>query len=175
MQRRFELSFLTNSQVAQPNTPATFTLVLRNLGNTTTTYLLSLEGLSPGLTGQFSQDQVTLAPGEVTTAITVTLTPDPTADLTALGFRVRSDGRGGARRDRDRDGHLHGAGRVRLRGFGDDRPDLRQHPAEQVHVTARVLNAVNREQTARATFVVRDAANQVVFTSQPVDVTLGVS
>ena len=170
---RFQLSFVTNSQVAQPNTPATFTLVLRNLGNTPTTYVLSLEGLSPGLTGQFNQGQITLAPGAVSTAITVTLTPDATADITALSFRVRATAQEAAGVTATATGSFTARAEfVSVISVTTDPTFI--NAGGQVHVSARVLNAVNREQTARATFVVHDAANQVVFTSQPVNVTLGV-
>ncbi len=170
---RFELSFVTNSQVAQPNTPATFTLVLRNLGNTPTTYLLSLEGLSPGLTGQFNQSQILLAPGAVSTAITVTLTPDATADITALSFRVRATAQEAAGVTATATGTFTARAEfVSVISVTTDPAFI--NPGGQVHVTARVLNAVNREQTARATYIVHNAANQVVFTSQPVNVTLGV-
>lgn len=171
---RFELSFLTNSQVAQPNTPATFGLTLRNLGSQTTTYVFSLEGLSPGLSGQFSQDRITLAPGEVTTAINVTLTPDAMADFTApLSFLVRAT----AEEAPGVTGTASGTFTTRdefvsIVSVNTDPPFI--DPGGTVNVSARVLNAVNREQAVSATFVVRDASGQVVFTSAPVSVTLGV-
>src|SRR5262249_9803490 len=47
-------------------------------------------------------------------------------------------------------------------------------PGGPVDVSARVLNAVNRQQQALASFAVADASGNVVFTSAPVPLTLTV-
>ena len=48
------------------------------------------------------------------------------------------------------------------------------NPGGQLDVSARILNAVNKQQQAEVSYTVTDANNNVIFTSQPVTTTLNV-
>lgn len=170
---RVELAFLNNGLVAQPQTPATFGLLIRNTGSQTTTYDLSLEDLPPGLTGILSHDSITLAPGEATTFVTATMTPDATVDFAALSFVVRATAREAPELTATAQGTFTARSEfVSVVSVTTDPPFV--EPGGVVQVWARVLNAVNREQVVNIAFTVEDEAGQVVFTSGPVEFTLGV-
>jgi uncharacterized membrane protein/transglutaminase-like putative cysteine protease len=172
-EHRLELSIPENNQVAQPLSPATFGILLRNTGTETTTYLLSLESLSPGLKGTLSQDTVTLAPGAFISSLTATLTPDAAADITALSFVVRATAQDAPAISATATGLFTArAAFVSVVSVATDPAFV--NPGGTVNVSARVLNAVNREQQALASFVVKSSTGQTVFTSQAVPLTLGV-
>ncbi|SIO57707.1 LVIVD repeat-containing protein [Singulisphaera sp. GP187] len=173
IKHRFELSFVTNSQVAQPQSPSTFSLLLRNLGTETTTYLLSLPGLPADVTGSLSQTSITLAPGAFTTSLQVTLTPTSTTQLAPLSFVVQASAQGAPEISGTATGSLTARSEfVSVVSVSTDPPFV--DPGGTVKVSTRVLNAVNREQQALASFVVKNAGGQTVFNSQAVPVTLGV-
>lgn len=170
---RPELSFIQNNLVAQPQTPATFGIFLRNTGTETTTYLLSLEGLPAGLSGALSQTTVALAPGAFITTLTATLTPDATADFTSLSFIVRATAQGSPEISATTTGLFTARAEfVSVVSVSTDPPFI--NPGGTVNVSARVLNAVNREQQALASFTLKNSNGQTVSTSSAVPVTLGV-
>ncbi|MDG3004921.1 Ig-like domain repeat protein [Paludisphaera mucosa] len=168
-----ELTLLPSNQVAQPQTPSTFAVLVHNIGTEATTYTLSVAGLPAGVDALLSQVSVSLAPGAFAT-LTLTLTPTSTTDLSPFGFTVAATIAGSTPAiGRSVAGAL-GVRRefVSVVSVTPDRSFV--NPGEAVNVAARVLNAVNRTQAARASFQVIDAGGQVVRTSTPVDLTLGV-
>lgn len=174
---RFDLSLPTNTAVAQPQVPATFNILLRNVGTQTTTYDLTVTGLPAGVTAAFSQDSVTLDPGQSTFTLgnpnlTVTLTPGA-GEIAAFGFEVRATARPAPAITRTAAGSFT-ARREFVSVVAVTPAPAFIDPGGQVTVSARVLNAVNREQQATVRFVVTDAGGAVVFTSSPTTTTLGV-
>lgn len=170
---KFTLSFLSNNLTAQPGSPATFAVLLQNTGTEATTIDLALEDLSPGLTGDLSQQTVALAPGEANTSIYVTITPSASVDFSSLGFVLR----GTAQEAPDVTAAVQGtlAARrefVSVVSVAADPPFT--EPGALVNVSARVLNAVNRVRTARASFSIVSPSSQTLFTSPSVNVGLGI-
>ena len=99
----FTLAFASgNSEVAQPQVPATFQVVLQNTGSQTTTYNVSLSALPAGVTGSLSTSSVTLGPGQSTgsggiPALTATLTSTSTTALAPFNFMVTATAQGARR------------------------------------------------------------------------------
>ncbi len=175
----FTLSLLTNSQVAQPQVPATFQLVLQNTGSQTTTYDLGISGLPSGVTAAFSKLSITLGPGQVTPGstgvpdVTLTLTPTSTTEEAAFSFTVSATARGASEITRSATGALTARSQLVQVVSVTPSPTF-TNPGGQVDVSARILNAVNKEQQAQVSYTVTDANNNVIFTSQPVSTTLNV-
>jgi transglutaminase-like putative cysteine protease/uncharacterized membrane protein len=175
---RFELSLLTNTQVIQPQTPASFQLVLRNTGTRTTTYTFAFDNLPAGFTGTFSQPSITLAPGEVTPALGIasvfaTVTPQSTTELAPTNVVIRVTAQEAPGVTQTAVAALTARAEVvSVVAVTTDPPFT--NPGPDVAVSARLLNAVNRVRAARASFEVRNAANAVVFTSPTTDVALSV-
>ena len=100
----FEMALDPNRAEALPDTPVDFGIYIKNTGNETTTYTLTLSPLPAGITGSLSQASVTLAPGwSVDPGTTgthilpldlfVTLT-QPVDELTAFEFTVTAQAQG---------------------------------------------------------------------------------
>ncbi|MBX9622479.1 MAG: hypothetical protein K2X82_01560, partial [Gemmataceae bacterium] len=175
---RFTIGFERNSQVGRPQVGAEYRLVLQNTGAATTTYDLAVTGLPAGVTTAFSQTSITLDPGQVTPGagvptVTLTLTSTSATDLVPFGFTVTATARGAARVARSAAGEFTVRDAlVRVPVVATDPPFT--DPGGTVRVTARILNAVNKQQDARASFTVTAPGGAVVFTSTPVAVTLNV-
>lgn len=173
----FEILLLPSSALAQPQTTVQLELVLRNHGSQSSTYALSVEGLPPGVTASFSQPTVTLAPGDViprqgATSVFLSLTPTSTTELLPASFRVRATVQQAPTVQRVATGSL--SVRDEQVSVIDVTPTPSfTDPGGQVAVAARVLNAVNRARSALASYTVRDAAGQVVFTSNTTPLALG--
>ena len=174
----FTLSFITNSQIGQPQVGTTYQLVLQNSGSQTTAYDIGISGLPSGVTGSLSQSTITLRTGQVTpgssgvTELLVTITSTSATELspfnftvtaTALGaseltqaivgsFTVAAARAGDVRRNQP---HVHQPRRPGRR-FGPD-PQCRQPAA-----------------AGQVSYTVTDASNNVIFTSQPVTTTVDV-
>ena len=169
---RFTIGFERNSQVGRPQVPTEYRLVLQNTGAATTTYDLAVSGLPAGVTAAFSADAVTLDPGQVAQP-TLTLTSTSTTELSPFTFTVTATARGAAGITRSAEGAFTVRDAlVQVTAVTTDPPFT--DPGGTVRVTARVLNAVNKQQEARASFTVTAPGGAVVFTSNPVPVTLTV-
>jgi uncharacterized membrane protein len=167
-----------NSQVAQPQTPTMFPILLQNSGTETTTYNLSLGALPDGVTGSLSQVSITLAPGQSTVGgaaptLFAMLTQTSTTHLAAFSFDVIVSAAGAPEISRTATGAFTARAEIVSVVSVDTDPPFTD-PGGQVTVSARVLNAVNQEREALASYVVTDPSGQVVFTSQPVTATFGV-
>jgi uncharacterized membrane protein len=176
-EHRFTLALSPNSAVAQPQTPVYYNVALRNTGTETTTYDFSIFNQPAGLKFTFNQPSITLAPGQainggpdgVTLAVTETGN-----NLIAAGFNVNvvAEGTGDAI-------SLSAPGTVTLRPAFVSVPEVDAtpsftEPGSPVDVSAKVLNAVNQQEQARASFTVADANGNVVFTSASMPLTLTV-
>ncbi|WP_165074533.1 Ig-like domain repeat protein [Paludisphaera rhizosphaerae] len=172
-QGNVDLSFVNSSQVAQPQSPSVFTILVHNIGTATTTYDLAVLGLPADVASLFSQTSVTLAPDAFAT-VTLTLTPNSTSELSPFQFSVSATIDGSTPPiSRTAVGSMSVRKEfVSVVSVTGDRSFAT--PGQSVEVTARVLNAVNRLQTARAVLQLINSSGQVVFTSSPVDVTLDV-
>jgi uncharacterized repeat protein (TIGR01451 family) len=175
----FTLSFVNNSQIAQPQVGTPFQLVLQNTGTATTTYDLSISGLPSGVTAAFSQPSITLDPGQVSPGssgvpdLFVTLTSTSTTDLPAFNFTVTARAHDATEISESATGSL--AARAALIQVASVTPSPTfTNPGGQVDVSAKILNAVNKQQQAKVSYVVKDASNTVLFTSTPVTTTLNV-
>ena len=177
----FMFTLDTNTVTLLPGAPARFPVSIRNTGSLPTTYSLTVGSVPAGLTGRFVRNgntitSVTLQPGEAlvggpnaitleftatgnelfATAVSATAVPDLATEL------VRQvEGSLTVRREF-----------VQVSSVGTNPPFT--NAGGQVAVSARLLNAVNRQQTASVSFVVKDPAGAVIFTSNPTAVTLTV-
>ena len=175
----FTLALVNNSQVAQPLSPATFQLVLQNTGTRTTTYDLSVSGLPAGVTASLSQNKVTLKPGEVTPGtagvpdVTVSLTNPSTTDLSPFSFQITATAKGAPEITQSTTGSLTTRAALVQVVSVTANPTFTD-PGGKVDVSARVLNAVNKEQSAEVSYKVSDPTGKVIFTSTPVSIALHV-
>jgi uncharacterized membrane protein len=169
----FEIFLTPNSQAAVPLVPREFGVVVQNIGTESSTYNVAVSGLPAGITAQFSAPSATLAPGAFAN-LTLTLTQTTTNELLAFDFSVDVSIAGATPAIvKSAVGTLETRNEfVSVVSVDADLPFV--DPGESVDISARVLNAVNRVQQARARYEVRNPAGSVVFTSAPVDVTLGV-
>lgn len=168
----FELFLLPNSQVAQPQVPTQYELLIHHIGGVTPgTFNISLSGLPASVIGDLSETQVTLNRDEFATVI-VTLTQDSPEELLAFNFRVDVSVEGFPEIAKSVTGSL--AARDEFVSVVSVRAEPTFTDAGgQVDVSARVLNAVNRAQQAEASFLVKDANGQPIGpASAPVDVAL---
>ena len=169
----FEVFLAPNSQVAQPLVPREFVVKLHNIGTETTTYDLDISGLPGDVTAQFGETSVTLA-RDGFADVTLTLTQTTTAELLAFSFTVDVSIAGvtpavaksaaGSLRTRNEF--------VSVTSVDVDPPFV--NAGEQVNLSARLLNTVNRRQNASVSFTVFDPGGAAVFTSTPVPVQLTV-
>lgn len=178
VQHGFQLSLLNNAQVARPQNPVDFQLVLRNTGTLTTTYSFAFDSVPTGFEASFSQPSITLAPGEVSpglgiAAVIATLTSQSTAELAAANVPIRVTAREAPSVTRVVMASLTARREfVSVVSVSSDPPFT--EPGSTVNISTRVLNAVNELQTARASFEIRDSNQDLVFMSANVDVMLGV-
>jgi len=175
----FTLTLLGNSQVGQPQVATTYGIVVQNTGSQTATYDLSLSGVPSGVTASLSQTSVTLAPGQATsvtggvTNLSVTITSNSTTELDAFTFTVHATAEEATEISRTTTGSY--TARNALVQVVSVTPDPAfTDPGGQVDVSAQILNAVNQQQQAEVSYTVTDPQGNVVFTSQPVAVTLSV-
>jgi uncharacterized membrane protein len=172
----FTVQLSPNSAVAQPQAPVYYNVVLRNTGTQTTTYDLSVSNLPAGVRGTFSRPSITLAPGQAVDGGPdgVTLAVTETGDsLIAAGFNVTATAEGAG------EIQLSTPGTVTLRPAFVSVPEVDatpsfSEPGGPVDVSAKVLNAVNQQEQALASYTVAGADGNVVFTSRPVPLTLAV-
>ncbi len=175
----FTLSLPANSQVVQPQVPASFTIVLQNIGNASTTYDLSLSDLPAGVTGTLSPSSITLGPGQVTPGssgvpeVTVTLTSTSATSLAPFSFTVTATAEGALELTQSIAGSLQA--RTAFVEVTSVTPNPAfTNPGGQVDVSARLLNAVNMQQQAEVSYTVTDASGDTLFSSPPVSTTLNV-
>ncbi len=175
----FTLGFVADSQVAQPQVGTQFQLVLQNTGTATTTYDLSVSGLPSGVNAVFSQPSITLDPGQVTPGsggvpdVFVTLTSTSATDLPAFNFIVTATAHDATEITESATGSL--AARAAFVQVVSVTPNPTfTNPGGQVDVSARILNAVNKQQQAKVSYTVKNSNNTVIFISSPVTTTLNV-
>lgn len=171
-QHNFTLALTPNSQVVQPQAPARFQAAIQNTGTQATTYDLSLAGLPAAVTGVLGQPTVTLDPGQGA-FLAVTLTSTSASALDAFTFTLNAVAEGAPAIQQSV------AGALAARGALVQVASVTTNPAftpagGQVGVSARILNAVNRQQAAKVSYTVADAGGHVLFTSTPVATTLNV-
>lgn len=164
------LSLDNSTATALPGAPAGFVLDLRNVGIQTTTYDLSVSGLPAGVTAVFKQNgntvtSVTAQPGEElhggANGVTLLLTQTGSS-LIATGFTVTATPQGAAEIAEIVQGTLT----VRdsfVNVTAVDATPAFTSAGNMVHVTAKVLNAVNAPRNALATCVVTDSSNATKF------------
>jgi transglutaminase-like putative cysteine protease/uncharacterized membrane protein len=174
----FSFSFLANSQVGRPQLATTYQLFLQNTGNQTTTYDLVLGPLPAGVTGTLSQSTITLEPGQVTPGsgvptLIVTITSTSTTELSPFSFTVSASPQGVPQVSQTITGQFTVRQNfVQVTSVATD-PAF-TNPGGQVEVSARILNAVNKQQDALVSYTVKDAGGTVIFTSPAVSATLNV-
>jgi uncharacterized membrane protein len=168
----FEVFLLPNTQVAQPQTPAPFDLRLHNIGTETTTYTVSLSGLPPGVMGGLSEATVTLDHDE-SSDVSVTITQPDGAELRAFDFRVTVSVVGASEISKTATGAF--SARREFLSVVDvtSRPPFTE-PGGRVDISARLLNAVNRQQDVLVSYTVSTLGGQQVFSSNPVPARLTV-
>jgi uncharacterized repeat protein (TIGR01451 family) len=168
---------------AQPQTPAVFTITLKNTGNATTTYDLRVAGLPANVTPTFSQPSVTLNPGAQTAAsganaLTLTLTETGntlvpanfTVIATAEGAKEITNGAQGALTLRDTF--------LQVATVTSNPPFVAPGAtgnAAHVDVSAKVQSVVNQPQADTVSYVVQDPTGKTVFTSTPVPLSLTIT
>lgn len=174
---RFEASLEPNSQASVPQSPVTFSLLLRNTGTETTTYDLEIEGLPAGVTQQLGQTSVTLAPGQATFDtlagnVLVTLTQTSTTALRPVDFGVRVTPQPAPEITRIVNGTLTVRPEIVSITAVTATPPFTA-AGGSVTVDVRVLNAVNATRDGTVALVVKDPAGQPVLTaSRPLALTL---
>lgn len=168
----FNAFLLPNSQVAQPQTPATFALRLHNIGSDTTTYNLSLSALPAGVVGNLSQSSVNLA-RDAQASINVTLTPTSATQVQPVHFGVQVSVADVPQINRTVQGALTVRSEfVSVVEVSAAPPFV--DPGTPTSITTRLLNAVNQERQAQVSYSVKNPSGQVVFTSPPIPITLTV-
>jgi len=172
----FELFLGPSSQPAQPAVPREFSLRIRNIGTQTTTYDLSIVDLPADVVGNVSDTSVELARGEVANVV-VTLTQTTLDERLAFEFHVEAAIAGASPAI-----SKSVVGSLRTRDAFVSVTDIELSPpfvdpGQAVDITARLLNAVNRQQTGSAFFSVADSSGVEVFSSaaSPAAVALGVT
>ncbi|MHB8969759.1 MAG: dockerin type I domain-containing protein [Pirellulaceae bacterium] len=172
----FTFSLATNVVTALPDVPARFPILLENKGTEPTTFDLSIGSLPFGMTAAFDQATISLQPGEridggpgdpalnlsftgsslFPAGFTVFVTPQE-----APGLAARTSGSVAVRSE-----FVQVAAVIPAPAF--------TQPGGSVSITARILNAVNREQAAWVSYRVTDSNGATLFTSAAQSVTLGV-
>lgn len=169
----FTLFLTPNAQVAQPQVPARFELLLHHIGLSEATYDIELAGVPAGVSVDVSDGQVTLDRDDFATVV-IMLTPTSPDELPAFDFSIDVSVNGLSEVSKSVSGSLTARREyVSIVSVTAEPPFT--DAGGVIDVSARLLNAVNREQQARASFVVRDSLGQPVGTpSTPVDVALTV-
>ena len=169
-----EVSLIPNSLVAQPGVAQHLGVLVHNVGDQPTAYDLSLLGLPTGVNGDFSQTSITLDPGQYSNGLFATLTQTNPDELQAFEFQVIATAAGFPTVSKS------APGTMRARAETVSVVSVAASPAfadtgSRIAVSARVLNAVNRQQDALASFEVRDPNGNRVFTSPSVSFALSVA
>ncbi|HKI37475.1 MAG TPA: hypothetical protein VKA46_36810 [Gemmataceae bacterium] len=172
----FSLSLSPNSALALPTTPSQVVLLLGNNGNATTTYDISISGLPANVTAAFAP-KVTMLPDQILggvsqASIPITLT-ETGGSLFPTSFTVTVTPEGAP------DIAQSVTGTLTVRPTFVDVTQVVVNPtlAKQgtpVDVVARLLNSINQQQQALASYTVTDSGGHVVFTSTAVPLTLNV-
>jgi len=170
----FELFLNPNSQVAQPEVPIQYELRIHHIGGVSAgTYNIGLSGLPPTVVADLSDTQVTLNRDEFA-SVFVTLTQDSAEELLAFSFSVDVSVEGFPEIAKSVVGSLAARDEIVSIVSVEATPPFAD-AGGVVEVSARVLNAVNRQQSAKASFVVKDGSGvEVRPPSAPVDVALTV-
>jgi uncharacterized membrane protein len=161
VRHRFTARLEPNSQVASPQVPVSFLLSLQNAGTEGTTYELSVEGLPPGVTGQPSVPSVTLAPGEVSSNLFVTLTQTSTAAVVPVGFDVRISPASAPELSRIVSGSLTARSEIVSVVNVTATPPFGAAGTTRA-LAARLLNAVNQVRQGSVDFAVKGPTGAVV-------------
>ncbi len=176
----FTLTLAPNSAIALPNTSSDFEVLLQNNGSQAATYDLGVTGLPSNVTAVFTQNgnpvtSVTLQPGQQlggTGGIILALS-ETGGSLFPAGFSVTAT----AEAAQEITSSVAGTLTVRPDFVAVSEVDASPpftEPGSPVDVTAKVLNAVNQQQQAQASYTVTGPTGSVVFTSTPVPLTLTV-
>ena len=161
------------SRLAQPGQPAVFDVLLHNVGTGAATYDLAAGLVPAGVTPMLSQASVALAPDAFSAGITLTLTQNAAEVLVAGAFRVDVSPQGFPGIVTSAHGSL--LAREDFVSVVAVTPDPAFVDAgDLVGVSARLLNAVNREQPALVSYRVLDPGDVEVFASVAVGTTLTV-
>ena len=161
------------SRLAQPGQPAVFDVLLHNVGTEAATYDLAAGLVPAGVTPMLSQASVVLAPDAFSAGITLTLNQNTAEVLVAGAFRVDASPQGFPGVVTSAHGSL--LAREDFVSVVAVTPDPAFVDAgESVGVSARLLNAVNREQPALVSYRVLDPGDIEVFASVAVGTTLTV-
>jgi uncharacterized membrane protein len=171
----FTLSLASNQALALPGAATLFTVQLENTGTETTTYDFSVSGLPAGVTAQFSQPSITLAPGQSipqgTTTVTLSLTQSGTS-LVGGGFTVTATAEGAPETTLSTQGQLTLLGESLAVPVVTVTPPFSQ-PGGRVDVTAKIQSVVNEPHTLTASFTVTDPSGNVIYTdANPISVPL---
>ncbi|MGE3818073.1 MAG: Ig-like domain repeat protein [Isosphaeraceae bacterium] len=175
---RFDLSLVSSTQVVGPLATAEYELVIQNTGTATTTYAFAFENLPAGFDASFSDQTITLAPGEVVPTIGASgvlarITPLAGTAIAPTGFTIRVTAQEAPAISRTVDASLTARDEIlSVISVGANPPFA--DPGTSIAVSARVLNAVNSERVVLTSFEVLDGAGNPVFVSTPVEVTLGI-
>ncbi|MCC6420670.1 MAG: hypothetical protein IT429_20725, partial [Gemmataceae bacterium] len=169
----FTVDLFPDSGIAQPLLPVNYAIQVQNTGTEATTYNLDVSGLPASVSRQFNTTSLTIAPGQIGAAI-LTLTQTSNTELLTFAFNVNVSVAGvtpeirkstigtmQARRE-----HVSVTDVIATPPFGN--------PGTNVAVSAKILNAVNRRQDVRVSFLVRNPSGQQVFASTAVAATLTV-
>ncbi len=176
VQHGFTFGLATTVVTALPGSPARFPILLRNTGTEATTFDLSIAGPLPsGVTAAFDRDSITLQPGEALDGgpdgVFLNLTFTGT-ELFPTSFTVQAAAQTMSGLYREARGAVAVRAEFIQVAAVTVSPTFTE-PGGNVAVSARILNAVNREQTALVSYVVTDASGTAVFTSSAQPVTLG--
>jgi uncharacterized membrane protein len=178
----FTVRLSPNSALALPSTPTNLGLVLQNNGSQATTYDLGVSGLPGNVTAVFTQNgqpiqRVTLQPGQalsgVLSGVILQLT-ETGGSLFPTGFTVTVTPEGAPELAQSVPGTLTVRPTFITVSQVDANPATVTTPGTPVDVTAHLLNSVNQQQQARASYTVTDPGGRVVFTSTPVPLTITV-
>jgi len=170
----FELS--PNTALATPNQAVQFPIALQNLSTTTNTYNLSLGALPGGVNGSLSQPSVTLGPGQsipVPNALnnpSVSITP---TTGTALQFSVTASINGVAGSGQTAYGTLTARNTFLAVEDVKATPGF-TNAGGSVDVVTHIANLVNTNKSVQVTLVVKNSANNTVFTGTTQNVLLNV-
>lgn len=171
----FSLSLVPNSAVAQPGGASTYNVAVTNMGTQTTTYDLTVLGLPGSVNAVFNQTSVTLAPGETSLggANAVTLSLSQTGSLFPTEFTVHAVAQPATELA------LEAIGTLTMRPEFVSVASVTATPSfsstgTTVDVSAKILNAVNMPQSAKAFYTVENSSGVTVFSSTEVIFSLSV-
>jgi uncharacterized repeat protein (TIGR01451 family) len=174
---RFTLGLQSDRGVILAGAPTVFNITMLNQGNATTTYDFSVSGLPAGVTATFNHPSVTLSPGQQIPNgnNTVTLSLSESGDtLIGAGFTITATAEGAPEITETTSGRLTLRDESLLVSRVNTSPPFTA-AGGKVAVSAKVLSAVNQPRTVHVSYVVTDHSGNVLFTSTPVTVALGIA